>query len=243
MRHNVCAGDATMPCGISHELACKRFTAGRRELAGPREPWHDVHCRLEGPAAFDVLTNFEQRWQKQVLRSTHASTKSDTTQQLPPALTSAIVVSIVMHHVRCLDRMSSESNTLCVQAKEYVKLLLDMQSVRGLVLPADLSGSATHVVEEGDPEEWVTQVSSRWRGCFTLVCSPASCSFAQTMSWLQQGERQPVCRCLSAGASRSFVCHRGCLQVFRSIDTESCVGFPTTNAEAYDRGLISSALP
>ena len=29
--------------------------------------------------------------------------------------------------------------------------------------------------------------------------------------------------------------------MFRSIDTESCVGFPTTNAEAYDRGLISSA--
>uniref|UniRef100_A0A0D9XDU2 Phospholipase D n=1 Tax=Leersia perrieri TaxID=77586 RepID=A0A0D9XDU2_9ORYZ len=32
---------------------------------GPREPWHDVHCRLEGPAAWDVLTNFEQRWRKQ----------------------------------------------------------------------------------------------------------------------------------------------------------------------------------
>ena len=30
-------------------------------------------------------------------------------------------------------------------------------------------------------------------------------------------------------------------QVFRSIDTESCVGFPTSNAEAYDHGLISSA--
>ncbi|TVU03984.1 hypothetical protein EJB05_50465, partial [Eragrostis curvula] len=32
---------------------------------GPREPWHDVHCRIEGPAAWDVLTNFEQRWRKQ----------------------------------------------------------------------------------------------------------------------------------------------------------------------------------
>ncbi|CAN6195969.1 unnamed protein product [Urochloa humidicola] len=32
---------------------------------GPREPWHDVHCRLEGPAAWDVLANFEQRWRKQ----------------------------------------------------------------------------------------------------------------------------------------------------------------------------------
>ncbi|XP_066338738.1 phospholipase D alpha 2-like [Miscanthus floridulus] len=32
---------------------------------GPREPWHDIHCRIEGPAAWDVLHNFEQRWRKQ----------------------------------------------------------------------------------------------------------------------------------------------------------------------------------
>ncbi|CAN6450359.1 unnamed protein product [Victoria cruziana] len=32
---------------------------------GPREPWHDVHSRIEGAAAWDVLTNFEQRWRKQ----------------------------------------------------------------------------------------------------------------------------------------------------------------------------------
>ncbi|KAK4365038.1 hypothetical protein RND71_016396 [Anisodus tanguticus] len=32
---------------------------------GPREPWHDIHCRIEGPAAWDVLFNFEQRWRKQ----------------------------------------------------------------------------------------------------------------------------------------------------------------------------------
>lgn len=33
---------------------------------GPREPWHDIHCKLEGPVAWDVLYNFEQRWKKQV---------------------------------------------------------------------------------------------------------------------------------------------------------------------------------
>jgi len=31
---------------------------------GPRQPWHDMHCRLDGPAAYDVLENFEQRWRK-----------------------------------------------------------------------------------------------------------------------------------------------------------------------------------
>ncbi|MFS7941716.1 putative phospholipase D [Helianthus anomalus] len=28
----------------------------------PREPWHDLHSRIEGPAAYDVLKNFEERW-------------------------------------------------------------------------------------------------------------------------------------------------------------------------------------
>ena len=25
---------------------------------GPREPWHDIHCKLEGPIAYDVFQNF-----------------------------------------------------------------------------------------------------------------------------------------------------------------------------------------
>jgi len=34
------------------------------EAGGPRQPWHDWHCKIEGPAAYDILTNFEQRWRK-----------------------------------------------------------------------------------------------------------------------------------------------------------------------------------
>ncbi|KAF8012716.1 hypothetical protein BT93_I0770 [Corymbia citriodora subsp. variegata] len=33
-------------------------------VKAPRQPWHDWHCRIEGPAAYDVLMNFEQRWRK-----------------------------------------------------------------------------------------------------------------------------------------------------------------------------------
>jgi phospholipase D1/2 len=35
------------------------------DKGGPREPWHDIHAKIEGPAAWDVLHNFEQRWRKQ----------------------------------------------------------------------------------------------------------------------------------------------------------------------------------
>ncbi|TYG60025.1 hypothetical protein ES288_D07G034400v1 [Gossypium darwinii] len=42
------------------------FAGSSIKKGGPREPWHDIHCKLEGPVAWDVLYNFEQRWQKQV---------------------------------------------------------------------------------------------------------------------------------------------------------------------------------
>ncbi|XVF89313.1 hypothetical protein PTKIN_Ptkin19aG0120100 [Pterospermum kingtungense] len=42
------------------------FAGSSIKKGGPREPWHDVHCKLEGPVAWDVLSNFEQRWKKQV---------------------------------------------------------------------------------------------------------------------------------------------------------------------------------
>lgn len=36
------------------------------EKFGPRQPWHDIHSRLEGKIALDVFKNFAERWQKQV---------------------------------------------------------------------------------------------------------------------------------------------------------------------------------
>ncbi|KAK9130688.1 hypothetical protein Sjap_011175 [Stephania japonica] len=41
------------------------FKGSSINKGGPREPWHDTHCKLEGPVAWDVLYNYEQRWRKQ----------------------------------------------------------------------------------------------------------------------------------------------------------------------------------
>uniref|UniRef100_M8BBB8 Phospholipase D n=1 Tax=Aegilops tauschii TaxID=37682 RepID=M8BBB8_AEGTA len=35
------------------------------DKGGPRTPWHDIHAKVEGAVAWDVLHNFEQRWRKQ----------------------------------------------------------------------------------------------------------------------------------------------------------------------------------
>lgn len=34
------------------------------DARGPREPWHDLHSKIDGPAAYDVLQNFQERWLK-----------------------------------------------------------------------------------------------------------------------------------------------------------------------------------
>ena len=41
------------------------FTGASIDFGGPREPWHDIHSKLEGPIAWDVFFNFDQRWRKQ----------------------------------------------------------------------------------------------------------------------------------------------------------------------------------
>jgi len=35
------------------------------DTQGPREPWHDIHSRVEGQIAYDVFLNFQERWSKQ----------------------------------------------------------------------------------------------------------------------------------------------------------------------------------
>lgn len=67
---DMCDGRYDTP---EHRLFCDLDTVFKDDfhnptfLAGtkaPRQPWHDLHSRVDGPAAYDVLINFEQRWKK-----------------------------------------------------------------------------------------------------------------------------------------------------------------------------------
>ena len=40
-------------------------TAGGSNSSGPREPWHDIHARVEGPATRFIIKNFVERWKNQ----------------------------------------------------------------------------------------------------------------------------------------------------------------------------------
>ncbi|PQQ14260.1 phospholipase D beta 1 [Prunus yedoensis var. nudiflora] len=47
-----------------HKDDCRNPTFSERAVGCPRQPWHDLHSKIDGPAAYDVLTNFEERWLK-----------------------------------------------------------------------------------------------------------------------------------------------------------------------------------
>ena len=40
-------------------------TPGATPDSGPREPWHDIHAKLEGPAVKFIMQNFMERWTMQ----------------------------------------------------------------------------------------------------------------------------------------------------------------------------------
>lgn len=132
------AAHCPLPTATAHCALCTRSPT--RPPPGPRQPWHDIHSRLEGPIAWDVLENFHQRWEKQAgLHRKHR--------------------------------------------------ILNLQHAKQLLVP---SNGATH--RTGDPRVFVTPPDS-------------------AASWN--------------------------VQLFRSIDSDSVVGFPETNREAFELDLVT----
>ena len=48
-----------------HEDFYNNNTPNISATQGPRQPWHDIHAKVEGPVAHDIFQNFHERWRKQ----------------------------------------------------------------------------------------------------------------------------------------------------------------------------------
>ena len=102
--------------------------------------------------------------------------------------------------------------------------LLDLRRVPGLALPRDPDNPddpAVYVLPKDHADEWVAQVTS-------MLLLPAA--LGSNLSQQHAPLKHP----------HAIV--RSCSQLFRSMDSESAVGYPADNATAYKLGLQTSAL-
>lgn len=63
-----CQRDKPLPDLIERRKAMPYKGKTHDVKSQPRMPWHDVHMRIEGPAVFELATNFVSRWDGQVKR-------------------------------------------------------------------------------------------------------------------------------------------------------------------------------
>ena len=100
---------------------------GATAQVGPREPWHDIHCRVEGPIAKDVLQNFIERWKRQA-KGTGRSPKIDESRINPSAQAMQNDPSNEWN-VQLFRSITSDSAKLKIEGREH-ELVLTSKSGR-----------------------------------------------------------------------------------------------------------------
>ncbi|KAH7848168.1 hypothetical protein Vadar_034588 [Vaccinium darrowii] len=114
----------------------------------PREPWHDLHCRIDGPASYDILTNFEERWAMASKPRRHEKLKMTGGDALDK-----------ISKIRGITELKSLSPKKILETyKSYDDAvhddaLLTIDSIPDIIRMTDLPS-----LRDGDPEAWNVQV-------------------------------------------------------------------------------------
>merc|ERR1719348_980703 len=86
---------------------------------GPREPWHDIHSKVEGPVARDVLENFIERWRQQGTKECPA-----------PSIDDYFLSSINVDAVAVLQDPSQEWNVQTFRSITSDSAIFDQNRIR-----------------------------------------------------------------------------------------------------------------
>ncbi|KAF3440357.1 hypothetical protein FNV43_RR18641 [Rhamnella rubrinervis] len=116
------------------------FTIGTK---APRQPWHDLHCRIDGPAAYDVLLSFEQRWRKATKWTEFALSFKKVSRWHDDALIKIERISWILSPTLPSSKSGSKDGTQFVS--KYVT-----------IIPED--DSRLWVSREDDSETWHVQI-------------------------------------------------------------------------------------
>eukprot|EP00092_Neocalanus_flemingeri_P027266 GFUD01029568.1.p1 GENE.GFUD01029568.1~~GFUD01029568.1.p1 ORF type:complete len:832 (-),score=202.16 GFUD01029568.1:287-2782(-) len=116
---------------------------GTSPSVGPREPWHDIHSRVEGPIAKDVLENFIERWKMQGLKESQ-----------PPVIDDHFCRKVNPEAVAVQADISKEWNVQLFRSITSDSAVLDVSHMERLVL----TSKKGRVVEQSITQAYIQMI-------------------------------------------------------------------------------------
>merc|ERR1719277_2644352 len=144
---------------------------------GPREPWHDIHSKVEGPVAKDVLENFIERWKQQGTKECPAPVIDDYfCSQINPE---AVAVQQIPHKngmFKCSDLSLLILQSLIKTRSEKIHLFSQERKERklNLLLPKPIFNQS-----EMPKTSFTSKISTSWVLLMSGVKTPLFCVITQ----------------------------------------------------------------
>lgn len=117
---------------------------------GPRQPWHDIHCCIEGPITWDVVRTFENRWRCQAPRTAGRALRSLTPDMfVSPEEESQILMKMPDHWNVQFFRSIDERSIIFDQA-EHNQRQMSLSSKKGRKIDAGIEKAYIHHIRKAE---------------------------------------------------------------------------------------------